>query len=117
MATDAREAAESAGAEPFVSVAQVSDIAPGTLLRVEVDGRLICLANVDGAIYAFDDDCPHIGGPLDEGDLEGHVLTCPIHLAQFDVRSGRVLRGPASEHMRMYPVRIEGGQVLISVRE
>src|SRR5215475_11901146 len=45
----------------FVAVAHVGDIAPGELLRVEVGGKLICLANVAGRIFAVDDDCPHIG--------------------------------------------------------
>ncbi|MGH2514800.1 MAG: Rieske (2Fe-2S) protein, partial [Ktedonobacterales bacterium] len=74
----------------FIPVARLDDIAPGELLRVEAEGRLICLANVDGAIYAVDDDCTHISGPLDQGVLEGCVLTCPLHLARFDVRTGKV---------------------------
>ncbi|HEV2458296.1 MAG TPA: non-heme iron oxygenase ferredoxin subunit [Ktedonobacterales bacterium] len=97
----------------FVRVARTADIAPGELLRVEVAGRLVCLANVDGTIYAVDDDCTHIGGALSDGELEGCVLTCPVHLARFDVRDGRVLRGPAREDVRTYTVRIEGDDILI----
>ena len=113
-AVEARNVTDNAGAACFVEVASVREIAPGELLRVEVGTHLVCLANVDGAIYAFDDDCPHTGGPLDEGELEGHVLTCPIHLAQFDVRGGRVVRGPACENLHMYAVRVEGERVLIA---
>ena len=97
----------------FVKVARVDEVAPGEMLVVEVDGRLICLANVAGQLYAIEDDCTHVGGPLDEGDLEGEVLTCPWHLAQFDVRSGKVLRGPARENLPTYEVRVEGGDVLL----
>jgi nitrite reductase/ring-hydroxylating ferredoxin subunit len=113
MAADASNVTETPSVTHFVPVARVGDIAPGELLRVEVGEQLLCLANVDGQIYAFDDDCPHISGPLDEGDLEGCVLTCPIHLAQFDCRTGAVLRGPARDRLRMWPVRIEGGRVLV----
>jgi nitrite reductase/ring-hydroxylating ferredoxin subunit len=116
-AINADDASDSAGTARYVQVASVRDIAPGELLRVEVGAHLVCLANVDGAIYAFDDDCPHTGGPLDEGELEGHVLTCPIHLAQFDVRGGRVVRGPAQERLRMYTVHVEGERVLIAEPE
>jgi 3-phenylpropionate/trans-cinnamate dioxygenase ferredoxin component len=98
----------------FHEVARLDEIAPGGLLRVEVGMRLVCLANVDGVIYAVDDDCPHTGGPLDEGELEGFTLTCPIHLARFDVRDGEVLRGPARESLRTYPVRVEGARIFVA---
>ena len=100
--------------DAYVRVARVEEIAPGALLRVEVAGRLICLANVDGAIYAVDDDCTHISGPLDQGELEGCVLTCPLHLARFDVCSGRVLRGPARDDLPTFAVRVRDGEVLVA---
>ncbi|MGZ3679725.1 MAG: Rieske (2Fe-2S) protein [Ktedonobacterales bacterium] len=103
--------------EKFVKVARVDDVSPGELLRVEVAGRLICLARVDDQIYAVDDDCTHISGPLDQGELEGCVLTCPLHLACFDVRTGKVLRGPARDDLPTYAVRIEGDDVLIAEPE
>lgn len=98
----------------FVKVAQVRDVIPGQPLRVEVSGRLVCLARVDDQIYAVDDDCTHISGPLDQGELDGCVLTCPLHLARFDVRTGKVLRGPARDDLPTYAVRIEGDDVLVA---
>ena len=98
----------------FVRVARMRDIAPGALLRVEIAGRLVCLANVNGTIYAVDDDCTHTGGPLDEGELEGCVLTCPVHLARFDVRTGAVVRGPAREYLQTYAVRVEGDNIYVA---
>jgi 3-phenylpropionate/trans-cinnamate dioxygenase ferredoxin component len=107
-------APDAPGAGRFIAVARLSDIPPGGLRRVEVNGRLILLARVADRVYAADDDCTHTGGALDEGDLEGHVLTCPIHLARFDVRDGSVLRGPARDPLPTYAVRIEGDQVLVA---
>jgi nitrite reductase/ring-hydroxylating ferredoxin subunit len=101
----------------FVRVARMQEIAPGTLLRVEVAGRLVCLANVEGAIYAVDDDCTHISGPLDQGELEGCVLTCPLHLARFDVRTGKVLRGPARDDLPTFRVRVVDGEVYVAEPE
>jgi len=101
----------------FVKVARARDIPPGGLLRVEVGGELVCLANAGGRIYAVSDDCPHIGGALSDGELAGCMLTCPVHLAQFDVRSGRVLRGPAREDVPTYAVRVEGDDVYVAAPE
>lgn len=100
----------------FVRVAHVDEIPAGGLLRVEVEGTLICLANVEGRIYAVNDDCPHIGGALSDGELAGCVLTCPVHLARFDVRDGRVLRGPARDDVPCYAVRVEGDEVYVAVQ-
>lgn len=109
--SETREATEL----PFVQVATLADLPPGGLLRVEVGPRLVCLANVDGQVYAFDDDCPHIGGALDEGELEGCRLTCPVHLAQFDLcAGGRVVRGPARDDLVLFPVRVEGDAILVA---
>ncbi len=99
----------------FVKVAELGDLDEGELMLVEVDDEPICLAKVDGAIYAFTDTCTHIGGPLDEGELDGEVLTCAWHGAQFDVRTGKVLRGPARQDIQTYPVKVEGESILVSL--
>ena len=99
----------------FIKIAETSEIAEGELMPLEIDGEPICLAKVDGTIYAFTDNCTHISGPLSEGDLHGDVLTCPWHGAQFNVRTGKVLRGPARQDILTYPVRVEGQSILISL--
>ena len=97
----------------FVKVAKLSDLDEGELLGAEVDGMPICLAKVDGIVYACTDKCTHIGGPLSEGELDGDVLTCPWHGAQFNVCTGKVLRGPACQDILTYPVQMEGESILI----
>jgi 3-phenylpropionate/trans-cinnamate dioxygenase ferredoxin component len=99
----------------FVKVAELNDLDDGELMAVEVADEPVCLAKVDGSVYAFIDNCTHIGGPLNEGVLDGEVLTCPWHGAQFDVRTGKVLRGPARQDIQMYPVRVEGDSILVSL--
>jgi nitrite reductase/ring-hydroxylating ferredoxin subunit len=99
----------------FIKIAEVDDIREGRLMPTEVDGELVCLTKVDGTIYAFTDNCTHISGPLNEGEITGPVLTCPWHLAQFDVRTGKVLRGPARQDLMTYPVKVEGHDVYISL--
>ena len=97
----------------FVKVAHLREVPPGEMTVIELDSHLICLAWFDGRLYAVEDDCTHVGGPLDEGELQGAVLTCPWHLAQFDVRTGHVLRGPARADLPTYAVRVEGEDVLV----
>jgi nitrite reductase/ring-hydroxylating ferredoxin subunit len=98
----------------FTLVARLSELAPGRLRRVEVGGRLLLLARVAGEVFAMDDDCTHISGALDQGELCDYTLTCPIHLARFDIRDGHVARGPAREPLPTYAVRIEGDAVFVA---
>ncbi len=109
----------------FVRVASRSELAPGQLKAVEVDGRRIALANVNGEFYAFDASCPHQGGPLHEGTLYDYTLDCPLHHFTYDVRTGENLYPknvyPASMpqlrrqviSLRTHRVRVEGDDVLI----
>lgn len=108
-----------AGARParFVTVARVGDLAPGELLEVDLDGHAVCLANVDGAYYAVAATCPHLGGPLADGELEGRILTCPWHMAQFDVATGRVRRGPARTDVATYEVRVVGDVIRVAASD
>ncbi len=101
----------------FIKVIELDEIDEGELLGIEVDGEPICLARVNGDICAFTDNCTHISGPLNEGELDGDVLTCPCHGAQFNVRTGKVLRGPARQDILTYPVKIEGKSILVSLPE
>ncbi|MGH2498453.1 MAG: Rieske (2Fe-2S) protein [Ktedonobacteraceae bacterium] len=99
----------------FFKVAQVDDLEDGDLMAVEVDGEPVCLAKVEGCIYAFTDNCTHISGPLNEGELDGEILTCPWHGAQFNITTGKVLRGPARQDIATYPVKVEDNAVFVSL--
>ena len=72
----------------FQRVAQLSDIPSGRGLCVQVDGVDVGLFRVEGEIHAMENQCPHAGDPLSEGDLEGSVIVCPSHGWAFDVRTG-----------------------------
>jgi nitrite reductase/ring-hydroxylating ferredoxin subunit len=97
----------------FIKVAETKDVAPGSEILVELDGEPIALFNVDGTYYAIGDTCTHSGGPLSEGDLDGEVVTCPWHGAQFDVKTGEAMSPPATEPVRSYRVKVEGSDILI----
>jgi nitrite reductase (NADH) small subunit len=93
-------------------IAEVSACPPGACLELVVGGRVIGLFNVGGAFHALDGVCPHQGGPLGKGCLAGATLTCPWHGWQFDVSTGRNLLS-ATIVQASFPVRVEGGQVLL----
>ena len=97
----------------FVKMATLDELPPGGSKEVEHDGRIYALFNVDGAITALDGICPHQGGPLAEGALEGTIVTCACHGSQFDVTTGAVRRGPAREPVRAFQVRIKGDSVQV----
>ena len=78
----------------LTEVAKLSEIAPGGLKAVEVNGEEIVICNDQGNIYAVGRRCGHMNAPLDLGTLEGYILTCPMHHAQFDITTGEALSGP-----------------------
>jgi len=79
---------------------------PGKAARVMVDGSAVAVFNVGGALLAIDAKCTHVGGPLDQGPLNDATVTCPWHGSQFDLRTGSVLRGPATRPVKSYTVRV-----------
>jgi nitrite reductase/ring-hydroxylating ferredoxin subunit len=100
-------------AKAYVTVAKLSDVPPGQIHFVDTEAERVVLCNVDGRIYAVEDVCTHDGGPLEEGFLEGCAIECPRHGAQFDVRTGEVLRPPAYLPIRTFPVRMEDDHILV----
>ena len=98
----------------FVAVAKTSEIAPGTVKVVRVDGVPIGVANVDGEFYAFADVCTHDDGPVAEGELDGYQIECPRHGARFDIRTGAVKLLPAVVPIAVYPLQVVGDEIQVS---
>ncbi len=86
----------------------------GEMRGVEIEGKPVVLACVDGQYYALGGKCTHYGGPLDKGVLRGYTLMCPWHHACFDIRSGQRLEPPALNDVPHYPVRVENGQLIVT---
>ena len=98
----------------FVKMATMQELTPGGAKEVEFEGRVYAIFNVDGEISAMDGICPHQGGPLADGALEGTSVTCPWHGWQFDVRTGKTPLGPKIKQA-VYEVKIEGQDVMVAV--
>lgn len=100
----------------YVTVATVEEIPPGTGRTVQVQGIGIALYNVEGAFYAVDNTCPHAGGPLGEGHLDGCLVECPWHGWQFNLRTGERPENPDITVARCL-ARIEENQVQVALPE
>jgi len=95
---------------------KVSDLPSGTKKTVVLGGKKIALANVDGEFFAIDDTCTHEQCSLGtEGFLDGSVITCGCHGAQFDVTNGKVLALPAPSDVNSYETKVEGEDVFVAV--
>ena len=101
----------------FVEVAKAGELAPGRMKRIDIGGRRILLANVGGRICAVDDTCTHEDASLSTGVLKGDLVKCPLHGSRFNVCTGKALEEPAEEDLRTYPVRLEGGRILVGLPE
>ena len=99
----------------YEKVASAGDLAPGEAMRVHAGGQTLALFNVEGDYYAIDEWCPHETGPLSGGYMDGNIVMCPFHLADFDVTTGRVLSPPATRDVGAYAVRRTGDDIDVEV--
>jgi len=83
---------------------EITTVKPGAIAAFDIGGQRVAVANVDGTRYAFDDACTHRQCSLAKGRLSGTTVTCECHGSQFDVRTGNVLRGPATQPVRTYQI-------------
>jgi nitrite reductase/ring-hydroxylating ferredoxin subunit len=93
--------------EKFVAPAE------GHAVRVIANGAPVAVFQVGGALYALDARCPHVGGPLDRGPIQGTRVTCPLHGSVFDVRDGALVRGPATRGAATFRARQDGDALLL----
>ena len=117
----------------FIKAAEEKEIAPGGMKAVSLNGRDIVLCNHAGTFYAVERACGHAKARLERGALTGWILTCPLHYAQLDIRSGAARSGPApkapeSKHpdpadaslatkgLRTWPVKAEHGSLYIDLQ-
>ena len=106
-------------------VARTDEIPPGSRRIVEVDGRQVGVFNIDGEYVAFLHRCPHMGGPLCDGEVIGLVessgpgdvrldetrkfLTCPLHGWEFDIHTGQSYFDPRKVRAKKFPVEVRSG--------
>ena len=91
-----------------------SELVAGSPKLVMVDGTPVCVAIIDGDVYAIGDTCTHADASLSEGELDGSLIECWLHGAQFDMRTGAAVTPPATAPAKKFQVNIDGENVTIS---
>jgi 3-phenylpropionate/trans-cinnamate dioxygenase ferredoxin subunit len=99
----------------WVKVADAGDVADGEVNSYSVGDRQVAVANLGGELHAFDDVCTHQQCSLAEGDLSDGAIECACHGSQFDVVTGEVLEGPATDPVDVFDVREEAGELQVSI--
>ena len=106
----------------FIDVAAADEIPAGAMKPFAVAGKEILLANHGGSYYAIARRCPHMGGDLSKGTLDGATVTCPRHHSRFDLTTGSCLAGPKIGPLKLstkdaiaYPVRVEGRRIQVDL--
>ncbi|MFL9861854.1 non-heme iron oxygenase ferredoxin subunit [Paraburkholderia sediminicola] len=95
-------------------VGSVAEIKPGDMKCVFVGAQRILLSNVDGKVYATSDICSHALAYLSDGFLEGSVVECPLHGAQFDVITGKAMSPPSDGDIETYEVTVADGRIFVA---
>jgi len=129
----------------YQPILNISGIAPGGMKFVEVEGHELVICNCGGQFYALDRRCGHMNAPLEKGTLDGTILTCAMHCAQFDVTTGKALTGPVprdfgdevpqprlgiylqnismlmssvnTESIQTYPTKVDKDQVWVAIQK
>ena len=98
----------------WVDIVDKNTIGASEVFVVELEGTEVAIFNVSGEFYAIEDICTHDGSEISTGCVFAHIIECPRHGAQFDIRTGEVLQAPAYEAIRTFPVRVENGMIQVS---
>ena len=99
----------------YVRVLELSELPAGSIAAVDVEGRHILLANIEGEVYAVSGYCTHEETDLGTGFMIEDRVVCPLHLSQFDLKTGEVFNPPATVPLTEFKVKIDGGGIFVEV--
>jgi 3-phenylpropionate/trans-cinnamate dioxygenase ferredoxin component len=100
-----------------LKVGKVNSVIENKFFKISTRDTEICLTKIGSDIYAFEDICSHDGESISEGKLENNCIVCPRHLAKFDLKTGEALCMPATEPIRIFPVRIVGDEIELEMED
>ena len=99
---------------PIVKAGAAAALPPGAVAEIENNGITYAIGNAAGQLFCFDGICPHAGGPLGQGTLNGNMLVCPWHGWEFDCRSG-VNDFDEDVQLQTFPIVVKDGEILVEL--
>lgn len=99
----------------FHQVATTDQLDEDEAVQVIVNGKEIAIVNLGGEFYALDDICTHAYASMADGYIEGDCIECPLHGAQFNIKTGKAETPPATEDLKTYELKIEDGNILVGI--
>ena len=100
---------------PWMRAAPLAALDGRDVVGVEVAGQRLAVYQLDGAVYATTDRCPHAGAPLSRGCVVDGYIECPMHHALFDIRTGATDGSLTLRGLDTFPVKVEGGIIYLDV--
>jgi 3-phenylpropionate/trans-cinnamate dioxygenase ferredoxin component len=101
----------------YLRACSLSDVPEGEALGVELGEEPVAIVRTCGEVFAIRDVCSHAEVPLSEGEIDGRTIECWLHGSRFDLRTGKPTGLPATEPVPVYPVKIEGDDVLVDINQ
>jgi nitrite reductase/ring-hydroxylating ferredoxin subunit len=98
-----------------IELCGTDDVPAGGALKVETEGLILAVFNLDGEYYVMDDCCSHGPGSLSEGYVDGDVIECNFHNGQFNIKTGEVVSPPCMIPQKVYRTSVENGRIFIEV--
>ena len=95
----------------------LDDVEEGSAIRVVIDDVPVAVVRSEGEVFALHDVCSHANVALSEGEVDGETIECWLHGSRFDLVTGRPIGLPATEPVPVYPVKIDGDDVYVAVKE
>ena len=101
-------------------IGKLGDFPQGSIKEVNIQGKPYAISNINGSLYAIDGRCTHAGGILSDGHLDGKIVTCPKHKAEYDITTGKNIKKPRipfakASDLRSYTVVIDGENVILEI--
>jgi len=106
-----------AGFPAYQRACAAGDVSEGSALRVVVEGVPVALVRSNGEVYAIQDVCSHANVALSEGEVDDQTIECWLHGSRFDLVTGRPTGLPATQPVPVYPVKIDGEDILVAVQK
>jgi nitrite reductase/ring-hydroxylating ferredoxin subunit len=98
-----------------IELCNTADVDAGAGFKVETEGLILAVFNLDGEFFVTDDACTHGPGSLSEGYIEGDIVECNFHNGQFNIKTGEVAGPPCMVPVKTYPASVENGKLFIEI--